>query len=98
MQPAGGNAWEPRRRAKSRGVSGEEEEESATAVPISGLQSDEANSMVSERKQEEQPGCRVHSFTSSKHRREEPPRCHSTLGMNDIPTLPRAGRPEAERG
>ena len=98
MQPTVGDAREPRRRAKSRGVSGQEEEEESATVPKSGLQSDEANSMVLERKQEEQPGCRVHSFTGSKHRREQPPRCHSTLGMNDIPTLPRGGRPEAERG
>ena len=90
MQSTRGDAPEPRRRVKSREVSGEEEE-SATTVPKSDLHSDEADSVMSERRQEEQPGCRVHRITGSKHRSEEPPRFHSTHGMKNVLTLPRAG-------
>ena len=71
MQPTGGDAPEPRRRAESRGLS-VEDGESTTAGPESDLLSDEATSVMSEMKQEKQPRCRVHGFTGSKHRREAP--------------------------
>lgn len=57
---------------EGRELSGEEDGESTTTGPESDLLSDETNSVMSERKQEEQPGCRVHSFAGGKHGREAP--------------------------